>query len=107
MIPAPVKPLVSIEDLEKLDIRVGTILSVEDVAGSNKLVQMKVDFGDHTRTILARMKGERADPKAELEGKQALFVVNLKPRKMCGVLKQPNQVDLYCQASTKESQECP
>ena len=94
MIPAPVKPLVSMDDLQKLDIRVGTILSVEDVAASDKLLQMKVDFGDHTRTILARMKGERADPKAELEGKQALFVVNLKPRKMCGVLSEGMLFDI-------------
>ena len=47
---------------------------------------MKVDFGDHTRSILVGMKKERQNPKAEIEGKQALFVVNLEPRKMAGEL---------------------
>jgi tRNA-binding EMAP/Myf-like protein len=42
-----------------------------------------VSFGDHERTILAGMKQERDNPK-EIEGKQALFVVNLLPRKMLG-----------------------
>ena len=83
MTPAPIKPLISASDLDKLDIRVGTILAVEDVPASEKLVRLRVDFGDHTRTILAGMKKERTNPK-EIEGKQALFVVNLAPRKMAG-----------------------
>ena len=83
MIPAPIKPTVGIEVLESLDIRVGTINSVEDVPGSSKLVRLSVDFGDHRRTILAGLKRERAIPQ-EIEGKQALFVVNLKPRTMAG-----------------------
>lgn len=83
MIPAPIKPTVGIEVLESLDIRVGTITSVEDVPGSSKLVRLSVDFGDHLRTILAGLKRERAFP-LEIEGKQALFVVNLKPRTMAG-----------------------
>lgn len=81
--PAPVKPLISMLDLEKLDVRVGTIRSVEDVPASKKLVRLTVDFGDHTRTILAGMKGERDDPR-EIEGRQALFVVNLEPKRMAG-----------------------
>ena len=83
MTPAPVKPTVTIAALEKLDIRVGTILAVEDVPGSKKLVRLRVDLGDHTRVILSGMRGERADPR-EIEGRQALFVVNLEPRKMAG-----------------------
>ena len=86
MTPAPVKPPISIEYLEKIDIRVGTILAVEDVANSDKLVRLKVDFGDHTRSILVGMKKERQDPKTEIKGRQALFVVNLEPRKMAGEL---------------------
>jgi tRNA-binding protein len=50
----------------------------------NKLVRLKVDFGDHTSSILVGMKEERENPKAEIEGRQALFVVNLEPRKMAG-----------------------
>ncbi len=79
-----VKPQVKFEDLEKLDIRVGTIEKVEDVVGSDKLVRLIVDFGDFKRTILVGMKKERQDAKAEVEGKQALFVVNLEPRKIMG-----------------------
>lgn len=80
---APVKPTVAFEDFEKVDIRAGTIKRVEDIEGSSKLVRLIVDFGDHQRTILAGIKQERENP-AELEGRQALFVVNLAPRKMMG-----------------------
>jgi tRNA-binding protein len=86
MTPAPIKPLISFDHLEKVDIRVGTVLVVEDVPNSEKLLRLKVDFGDHTRSILVGMKKERQNAKAEIEGKQALFVVNLEPRKMAGEL---------------------
>jgi tRNA-binding protein len=82
--PAAIKPAVSLADLDKLDIRIGTIELVEDVPASEKLVRMRVDFGDHKRTILVGMKKERNNPKSEVEGRQALFVVNLPPRKMAG-----------------------
>jgi len=81
--PAPVKPVISFADVEKLDVRVGTIVRVEEVKGSDKLLKLTVDFGDHQRTILAGMKQERADPQ-EVAGRQALFVVNLAPKKMMG-----------------------
>ena len=81
--PAPIKPLVAFAALEALDIRVGTIQKVEEVPQSDKLMKLTVNFGDHTRTILAGMKKERENPR-EIEGKQALFVVNLEPRKMAG-----------------------
>jgi tRNA-binding protein len=85
MTPAPIKPAISRDLLEQVDIRVGTIEAVEDVPGADKLVQMRVRFGDHTRTIVAGMKQERANPR-EIEGRQALFVVNIEPRRMRGVL---------------------
>jgi tRNA-binding protein len=84
MTPAPIKPFISVDDLDKIDIRVGTILAVENVANSDKLVKLLVEFGDHKRTIVAGMRKERQDPKAEVEGKQALFVVNLESRRMAG-----------------------
>ena len=90
---APVKPVITLDDLNKVDIRAGTILLVEDVQGSNKLIKMTVDFGDHKRTILAGMKQERTDPK-EMEGKQALFVVNLQPRKMAGEISEGMVFDI-------------
>jgi tRNA-binding protein len=80
---APIKPIISFDVLDRMDIRVGTIEFVEDVPGSDKLVKLTVDFGDHKRGILVGMKQERQNPK-EIEGKQALFVVNLEPKKMMG-----------------------
>lgn len=80
----PVKEVISIDDLEKVDIRVGEILKVEDIPNSRKLVKLTVDFGDFQRVILSGLKEEREDP-TEIEGKQALFVVNLAPRKMAGM----------------------
>ncbi|MCM3873378.1 MAG: hypothetical protein ND895_22075 [Pyrinomonadaceae bacterium] len=80
---APIKPPITIADLEKIDVRVGTILSVEDVTGSDRLLKLTVGLGNVQRTILAGMKLERQHPQ-ELVGKQALFVVNLEPRKMMG-----------------------
>ena len=80
---APVKELITFEDLTKIDIRVGTIESVSEVDGSDKLMKLSVDFGDHKRCILAGIKKERENP-AEITGMQALFVVNLPERKMAG-----------------------
>ena len=82
-VPAPVKQCIPVSVLESIDIRVGTIQHVGDVAGSRKLLKLTVAFGDHTRTILAGMKQERSDPSL-LVGRQALFVVNLEPRRMAG-----------------------
>ena len=93
MTPVPIKPPITTADLEKIDIRIGTILSVDDVPGSDKLVQLRVSFGDHQRTILSGMKQERADPR-EIVGRQALFVVNLEPRKMRGVVSQGMLFDI-------------
>lgn len=81
--PAGVKPVVGLDVLNQLDIRVGTIERARGLANSAKLVKLTVDFGDHRRTILAGLKQERQDL-AEIEGRQALFVVNLEPRKMAG-----------------------
>ena len=52
----PIKPTISVDDLNRIDIRVGTIVSIQDVAGSEKLLKLTVDFGDHERSILAGMK---------------------------------------------------
>jgi len=88
-----VKPTVSIDLLNQLDIRVGTINLVEDVKGSDKLVKLTVDFGDCTRTILVGMKQERDEPK-EIEGRQALFVVNLEPRRIMGEVSEGMLLDI-------------
>ncbi len=85
--------MLAVDVLEQIDIRVGTILSVDDLSASTKLVKLTVDFGDHRRTILAGMKKERQNTK-EIEGKQALFVVNLAPRKMAGDVSEGMLFDL-------------
>jgi len=93
MTPAPVKPPVPSSALDAIDVRVGTIQRVEEVPKSDKLLRLTVGFGDHTRTILAGMKQERADP-TEIVGRQALFVVNLEPRRMMGEVSEGMLFDL-------------
>jgi tRNA-binding protein len=83
MTPAPLKPTIPFSTLASIDVRVGTIERVEDVSKSDKLLRLTVDFGDHKRRILAGIKKERENPR-EIEGRQALFVVNLEPREMMG-----------------------
>ncbi len=90
---APVKPTISTEALDRLDIRVGTIRTAEIVPGSTKLVRLTVDFGDHTRRILSGMRLERPDL-AGLVGQQALFVVNLAPRTMAGEISEGMLFDI-------------
>jgi methionine--tRNA ligase beta chain len=91
--PAAVKPTVALADVEKLDVRVGTILSVDDIPNSSKLLKLAVDFGDHTRIILAGMKAERSNPQ-EIVGRQTLFVVNLEPKRMAGEVSQGMLFDI-------------
>ena len=90
---APIKSLVSIEALEALDVRVGTIERVEEVPRSDKLMKLRVNFGDHSRTILAGIRKERENPR-EIEGCQALFVLNLPPRKMAGEISEGMLFDI-------------
>jgi tRNA-binding protein len=90
---APLKAPFPLSVLDQLDVRVGTILSIIEVPNSDKLMQLAVDFGDHQRTIVAGIRQERADP-SEVVGKQALFVLNLEPRKIKGVLSQGMLFDI-------------
>jgi tRNA-binding protein len=91
--PAAIKAIVDITALEALDIRVGTIERVEEVPRSEKLMKLTMNFGDHTRTILAGIKKERENPR-EIEGRQALFIVNLAPRKMAGEISEGMLFDI-------------
>lgn len=93
MKPAQVKPTISADLLDQIDVRVGTTLTVTDVPNSDKLIALEVSFGDHRRTVLAGMKRERANAR-EIEGKQALFVVNLAPRKMAGMVSEGMLFDI-------------
>lgn len=95
MNPAQVKPPISLDLLNQIDVHIGTILSVVDVHNSEKLLAVEVSFGDHKRTVLAGMKRERANPR-EIDGKQALFVVNLAPRRMVGMNSEGTLFDIGC-----------
>ena len=90
---AKVKENINMDIIDKIDIRVGTIKLVEDVEKSNKLVKLTVDFGEFIRTILVGMKGERENPK-EIENQQALFIVNLPPKKMAGEISEGMLFDI-------------
>ena len=91
--PAPLKPVISFAEADRIDIRVGTIVAVDEVAGSDKLLKLTVDFGDHRRSILVGMKKEREHPR-KIEGQQALFVVNLEPKKMMGEISEGMLFDI-------------
>ena len=93
MKPVPIKPQVTLDVFNQLDIRVGTIVSVTDVPNSDQLCQLRVSFGDHERSIVAGIRKERPNPR-EIEGRQALFVVNLEPRKMRGVMSEGMLFDI-------------
>jgi methionyl-tRNA synthetase len=81
---ATMTDLIKYDDFAKLDLRVGTIKSVEDLAGADKLWKLSVDLGTEigTRTILAGIK--KYYSKEQLLGKQIIVIVNLEPRKMKG-----------------------
>ena len=93
MTPASIKPTITKDVLEQIDIRIGTIEAVNEVPRSDKLLALTVNFGDHIRTILSGMKQERTNPQ-EIVGRQALFVVNLAPRKMAGIESQGMLFDI-------------
>lgn len=77
------KPIISFEDFDKLDLRVGTVINCEEKEGSEKLLRLTVDFGEEgTRIILSGIKQWYAPE--DLKDKQFVFVFNLAPRKMMG-----------------------
>jgi len=83
--PAEVKPTVSFEDFEKLDIRVGLVKDCQPVKKSKKLLQFTIDDGTgQDRTICSGIAQFYANP-AELIGRRILFVANFAPRKMMGI----------------------
>jgi len=74
---------VEFEDLQKLEIRAGTVLSCENIENSDKLLKLKVDFGSgDIKTIFTGM-AKWYKPE-DLTGIQTIFLTNIKPRKMMG-----------------------
>jgi methionyl-tRNA synthetase len=76
------KPEIAFGDFEKVDLRIGKVISCETVPKSSKLLKFELDAGSlGKRTIFSGIRGSYADP-AALVGKEVLFVANLAPRKM-------------------------
>ena len=75
--------IINFDDFSKLNLRVGKIISAEEVEGSNKLIKMKVDIGDEERQIVAGIsKYYSLD---ELTNKTVIVLINLEPRKIIGI----------------------
>lgn len=77
------KEPITIDDFQKIEIRIGEILSAEPIEGSEKLLKLKVNFGDHERQVLSGIA--KYFPEAQqLVGKKCPFVTNLPVRTMMG-----------------------
>ncbi len=82
--PAEVKAATTIDDFDKVDIRVATVLDCQPVKKSDRLLQFRLDDGMGGRTILSGIAQSYPDPSV-LIGKQVLFIANFPPRKMMGI----------------------
>ena len=82
--PAPIKDNTNIDEFDKTDIRVATVLECTNVKKSDRLLQFKLDDGMGGRTILSGIAQSYSDPSV-LVGKQVLFIANVPPRKMMGI----------------------
>lgn len=77
----PIAQEITIDDLAKVDIRIGKIVAAQHVEGADKMIQLTVDIGEpEPRNVLAGIKS--AYNPEDLVGKLSVFVVNLAPRKM-------------------------
>ena len=76
--------MITIDDFKKVEIKIGEIISVEHIEGSDKLLKLKVNFGQEKRQVLSGIKAYFPDPQA-LVGKRCPFVTNLEPRMMMGL----------------------
>jgi methionyl-tRNA synthetase len=75
--------IVTFNEWGKLDLKVGEILEIEDVAGADKLYKLKIDLGTETRILVAGLKQHYT--KEELEGKRCIVFCNLEPKKLKGI----------------------
>ena len=80
----PIKPVVSYEDFEKLDIRVGKVLTCEKVKKANKLLKFTLDDGSGKERTIVSGIAKFYEPE-ELVGKSVLFIANFEPRKLMGI----------------------
>lgn len=77
-----VENILKFQDWEKIDLRVGEILEIDEIPGSDKLYKLKVDLGTETRQIVAGLK--KYYTREELEGKRCVVFYNLEHRKLKG-----------------------
>jgi methionyl-tRNA synthetase len=80
----PSTPLLSIDEVRKVDLRIGKVLASERVEKSNKLLKLQVDLGTEKRTIVAGIGQNISDP-SSLIGQNVAIVANLKPAKLMGI----------------------
>ncbi len=80
----PKKAEIAFEDFEKVELRVGEIIACEAVPKSSKLLKETVKFGNEVRTVVSGI-AKHYSPE-EMVGKKVVFVTNLAPRKICGIL---------------------
>jgi methionyl-tRNA synthetase len=74
---------ISINDVAKVEIRIGEIKNAEKVENADRLLRLEVDFGDETRQIVSGI-AEYYDP-ADLPGTKCPFITNLQPRTIKGL----------------------
>jgi len=80
---SPMKEMITFEDFEKLDIRIGKVVSAERIPEAEKLIKLEVDLGEETRQLVAGIAG--FVQLGDLVGKELPVLVNLVPRKLRGV----------------------
>ena len=74
---------IKFSDWQKLDLRTGKILKVEDVEGADRLYKLTIDIGSEKRTLIAGLKAHY--PKEKLKGKKVIVFTNLEPRTIRGI----------------------
>lgn len=93
------KDIISYEDFEKLDLKVGEIIKVEEIPKADKLYKLTINIGEETRTVCAGIKEYYS--KDELKGKKIILLANLAPRKLKGIESQ----GMILAASTENHEE--
>jgi len=83
--PVAIKPEITLDTLDKVDLRVATVVHAEAMPRAKKLLKLEVDIGKK-RTIVAGISADYAPE--DLVGKQVIVVANLKPAKLLGILSQ-------------------
>ncbi len=95
----PEENKITLKNFQKLDLRVGKILEIEDHPNAGKLLVLKVDLGEESpRTIVAGLKNHCK--KEELKNKKAIFIANLEPAIIRGV--ESNGMILAASTENKE-----